>query len=115
MLGNMNFLSEDLRRNPFPAYDRMRRTSPVLQDPRTEFWMIFDYESVKRALNDSAEFSSNLSDIANQPTPPWMIFFDPPRHTQFRALVTKAFTPRTIAGLEPRIRELSRELMDRIA
>ena len=42
-----------------------------------------------------------------------MIFTDPPRHTKLRSIVVKAFTPRSIAGLEPRIRELSRELVDR--
>ena len=48
------------------------------------------------------------------PAPPnWFLFFDPPRHTKLRALISRAFTPRSVAGLEPRIRELSRELLDR--
>ncbi len=42
----------------------------------------------------------------------WFIFFDPPRHTKLRALISKAFTPRVVANLEPRIRELSRTLLD---
>ena len=42
----------------------------------------------------------------------WFIFFDPPRHTKLRALISKAFTPRVVANLEPRIRELSRQLLD---
>jgi cytochrome P450 len=42
----------------------------------------------------------------------WFIFFDPPRHTRLRALITRAFTPRSVANLEPRIRELSRQLLD---
>jgi len=76
--------------------------------------MVFDYESVKRALNETGEFSSNLSAAANQPTPQWMIFADPPRHTRLRALIQRAFTPRMIADLEPRIRELSRRLLDKM-
>src|SRR5437773_5485891 len=43
----------------------------------------------------------------------WFLFFDPPRHTKLRALISKAFTPRVVANLEPRIRELSRQLLDR--
>jgi cytochrome P450 len=38
---------------------------------------------------------------------------DPPRHRQFRSLVSQAFTPRAIARLEPRIAELTEELLDR--
>src|SRR5260370_29606337 len=41
-----------------------------------------------------------------------MICFDPPRHTKLRALIMRAFTPRVVANLEPRIRELSRQLLD---
>lgn len=44
-----------------------------------------------------------------------MIFADPPRHTKLRGLVSKAFTPRSVAALEPRIRALSTKLLDRVA
>src|SRR5579872_5100844 len=111
----MDLLSEETRRDPFPIYDRMGQTAPVFQDPHTKFWMIFDYDGVKRALNETGEFSSNLWETAKQPTPQWMIFFDPPRHTKLRALIMRAFTPRMIASLEPRIRVLSRGLLDQMA
>src|SRR5262249_40016148 len=39
---------------------------------------------------------------------------DPPRHTKLRALISRAFTPRVVADLEPRIRELSRQLLDEV-
>jgi len=77
--------------------------------------VIFDYDGVKRALNESSEFSSNLWATANRPTPAWMILFDPPQHTKLRGLVMRAFTPRMIAALEPPIRELSSRLLDPIA
>jgi cytochrome P450 len=44
--------------------------------------------------------------------PEWMIFQDPPRHLRLRALVAQAFTPGSVAALEPRIRDLSRRLID---
>jgi len=56
----MNFFSDEIRRNPFPAYDQMRRHSPVLHVPPLDLWMIFDYEGVKRALNDNEAFSSSM-------------------------------------------------------
>src|SRR5438105_2566273 len=74
--------------------------------------MVFDYESVKRTLTDDAAFSSDMAASANQPPPPWLIFFDPPRHTKLRTLIMRAFTPRVVASLEPRIRELACQLLD---
>jgi cytochrome P450 len=107
----MNLFSDEIRRNPYPLYDQMRSTAPVLHVPPVDLWMLFDYDSVKRALTDHEAFSSSLAP-SGRTTPEWFIFFDPPRHTKLRALVTRAFTPRSIASLEPRIRELSRELID---
>lgn len=106
------FLSPDLRRDPFAAYDRLRAESPLLHDPRSGAWLLFDYDGVRRALNDHEAFGSSGA-AAGQPHPDWFIFDDPPRHTRMRALVSRAFTPRTVAGMEPRIRWLSRALLDR--
>src|SRR5205085_7401426 len=100
--------SDDARRNPYPLYDQIRGASPVLREPQTGLWMLFDYESVKRALTDHENFSSRHGPAD------WMVFLDPPRHTKLRALISQAFTPRSIANLEPRIRALSRELLDRV-
>lgn len=107
----MEFLAESGRRNPYPLYERIRSTTPVVYDARTDFWMIFDYDGVKRALTDHTCFGSDLAATANQRTPPWMVFSDPPRHTKLRALVMQAFTPRAVANLEPRVRRLARELL----
>jgi cytochrome P450 len=74
--------------------------------------MVFDYEGVKRALNDHEAFSNDVAATTDHRTPEWFIFFDPPRHTKPRALITRAFTPRSVANLESRIRALSRELLD---
>src|SRR5215217_6298040 len=107
----MNFFSEEMRRNPFPLYSQMRNTSPVVHDAARDVWMLFDYDSVKRALTDHGVFSSNMP-TAGRRNPEWFIFFDPPRHTKLRGLVMRAFTPRVVANLEERIREISRELLD---
>jgi cytochrome P450 len=105
----MELLSDDVRRDPYPLYQSVRRASPVLRDPLTGLWMLFDFDSVKRALHDTAAFSSAAS--PGGPTARWLIFSDPPRHTQLRALVTRAFTPRAVAALEPRIRDIADELL----
>jgi cytochrome P450 len=89
-------------------YEQMRRSAPVFKAPPPfDMWMVFDYESVKRVVSDHEAFSSAVPAPDN-----WFIFFDPPRHTQLRALISRAFTPNSIADLEPRIRALSRELLN---
>jgi cytochrome P450 len=104
----INLFSDDMRRNPYPVYDQLRTASPVLHVPAFDAWLLFDYEGVKRALTDHETFSSRVPAPGN-----WFLFLDPPRHTRLRALISRAFTPRSIANLEPRIRELSRTLLDR--
>src|SRR5687767_1299317 len=104
----LNLFTDDVRRNPFPLYAQFRATAPVVQEPTTGLLLIFDYEGVRRALSDHEAFGSRVG------PPNWMGFQDPPRHTKLRALVAKAFTPRSIANLEPRIREISRELLDSV-
>ena len=102
----VDLFSEEGRRNPYPLYGQIRLASPVFQEPKSGLWMLFDYESVKRALSDHEAFSSNHGPVE------WMIFLDPPRHSKLRGLISQAFTPRSIANLEPRIRELAREFLD---
>ena len=106
-----SLFSEEARRDPYPLYERLRAGSPVLHDPRTDSWMLFDYESVRRALHDPGTFGSAVSPPPS-PTSEWLVFADPPRHTKLRALVMRAFTPRSVAGLERRIRQISRGLLD---
>lgn len=105
-------LGERLRQNPYPVYSAMRRFRPVLHDRMHDVWLLFDYESVKRALNDHAAFSSAVTPPGGGSTPDWLIFHDEPRHAKLRRIIAQAFTPRSIAALEPHVRELSRELLD---
>jgi cholest-4-en-3-one 26-monooxygenase len=91
--------------------------------PQRGFWAITRYRDVVEVSLDQELFSSErgtsiMQDIeeerANQ-LRLWMINQDAPRHTKLRKLINKGFTKRTTANLEPHIRELTRELVDRIA
>lgn len=107
----LNLISDDMRRNPYPIYQQLRSLSPVLNDAQTDLCMLFDYESVKRALSDHETFSSMVNPKTGK-APGWLVFSDPPRHTKLRSIIMKAFTPRSIANLEPRIEEFSRQLLN---
>lgn len=110
----IDLYSPDFRRNPFPIYAQIRENTPVLHDPRSGSWMILDYEGVKQVLADHERFSSSMTN-AGRGNPDWFIFMDPPRQPRLRGLITRAFTPRALTELEPRIRELSRSLLDKVA
>jgi cytochrome P450 len=109
----MNLFSEEMRRDPYPAYDQLRSSSPLLHFAPADLWLILDHDGVKRALHDHDAFSSSVSQTRGVSFE-WFLFMDPPRHTKLRGLINRAFTPGSVASLEPRIRELSRELLDRV-
>jgi cytochrome P450 len=102
--------SAETRRNPYPWYEQMRQASPVFCDPGTGTWMLFDYASVRAVMNDQETFSSRVVPPGGR-APDWLVFNDPPRHSLLRAAVMRAFTPRAIAELEPRIRQISADLL----
>lgn len=104
-----DLLSDDLRRDPFPFYAQLRASAPVFEAPQG-MWLLLDHDSVKLGLTDHGSFSSAVTPATGK-APDWLVFTDPPKHTAMRAIISKAFTPRSIAQLEPRIRELSRELL----
>lgn len=98
-----------------------RQESPVLPDSFPGLWHVFRYADVSRVLSDTATYSSDMSAVIPvQPDTAWMakgnvVGMDPPMHRRLRSLVSKAFTPRLVAGLEPRITELATELLDAVA
>ena len=99
--------------NPYPFYAWLREEAPLYLQPDYGFAVVSRYEDVVSVARNPQDFSSAkgigpavVEDTRN------MIEMDPPDHTRLRRLVQKAFTPRTIALLEARIREICNELLD---
>ena len=107
----MNLFSVEARRDPYPLYRQLRERTPVLHVPGPNLWIVLRHAAVKRVLTDHEAFSSNVSALHGHDFA-WLLFMDPPRHTKLRVIISKSFTSRAIAALEPRIRELSRQLLD---
>jgi cytochrome P450 len=100
---------------------QMRRDHPVWHDPSTGATHVFRYADINRVLSDPATFSSDFGALAppREADAPNFIdgtltVTDPPRHRQLRSLVNQVFTPRTIAGLAPRIEQVTNELLDAV-
>jgi cytochrome P450 len=103
--------------NPHPVWKRMRDDAPLYRNDRYDFWALSRYADVEAAHRDPATFSSAHGTVLEMMSPEpmetgFMIFMDPPDHTQLRSLVSRAFTPRRVSSLETRIRELCGELFD---
>jgi cytochrome P450 len=116
--------------NPFDVLELARREQPVFFAEKFGLWVVTRHDDVLAVLKDHRSFSSEGA-LKSSPGPyppevqavlaegwpemPYIIEVDPPLHDRIRGLITKAFTPRRIAGLEPRIDEISRELIDAFA
>ncbi|HZP30813.1 MAG TPA: cytochrome P450, partial [Acidimicrobiia bacterium] len=96
------------------VYRVMRDEFPVYRDPEGRFFALSRFADVWDAVHDWTTFSNDHV-LEADALMPQMIYMDPPRHTGLRAIVSRAFTPKRIADLEPRIRELARELVGRFA
>jgi len=105
--------------DPYPALARLREQAPVVYDERTNQWLVSRHADVNALLRDrrlGRSYRHVATHVEWGRTPPpadqapfWdlldlqLIDMEPPDHTRLRRLVTKAFTPRTVEGLRPRI------------
>ena len=122
--------SPEFRANPYPIFAAMREHDPVLRQPgldgETMIWFVTRYEDVAAVLVDDERFvrDHRLAFTPEQleampPTPPaleaidnHMLNRDGEDHRRLRRLVTKAFTPRMVEQLRPRIQAIADELLD---
>lgn len=95
------------------VYRTLRDEHPVYVDAANEQYVLSRFDDVWRAVHDWQTFSSVVAEADN--FLPQMIYMDPVRHTQLRALVSRAFTPKRVAEIEPRTRAVARDLLDGIA
>ena len=116
--------------DPYPTYARLRSSAPVyraaLPDGRG-VWLITRYEDVLAVLKDKRfvkDWRGALTPEQLAQVPPIpevmkplsqnMLDTDPPDHERLRALVSKAFTPRLIERLRPRVQAISDGLLDAV-
>jgi cytochrome P450 len=91
-------------------YHEMQANQPVHYRPEHDLWEVFRYNDVQRVLRDHAAFSVESSLPADFPSA--LGKSEPPHHQQLRGLVSKAFTPRRIEELAPRLITLIDELLE---
>ena len=104
----------EFHEDPYPIYRQLREEAPVFYNKELDFWAISRHADVLAAFKDPKRYS-NSHGVSIDPTARGpgaragtsFLGMDPPEHTRFRSIVARSFTPRRVAALEPRIRELT--------
>ena len=114
---------------PFPHYAQMRDEQPVMYIESMDMYLVTRHDLVLQVIRDVETYSSRFG-RASLPLPPeahdrmaavvaegWprvptMLTADMPDHTRYRRLISKAFTPKVIAELQPVIRRITTRLID---
>jgi len=101
------------QRTMYDDYRTMRDEHPVYVDPDGHFVALTRFDDVWNAVHDHDRFSSDAAEARG--LLPMMIYFDQPRHTANRAIVSRAFTPKRIAGIESVVAAVADRLCDELA
>lgn len=104
-----NPISPRTRAYPFDKYEELRQKDPVHRLRTINAWVLTEFEHANAVLRDHSRFSR---DYGGKSAYRSMLDTDPPDHTRLRTLVSKAFTPRSVADLAPRIQQIVDELLD---
>ncbi len=113
----LNPFSYEFHEDPHPTYRWLREHAPLYRNDSLDFWALSRFRDVMAALVDWQTYSSAEGIILERLDPrmmeqtPMMIMQDPPRHDRLRKLVSRAFTPRRVAALEPFIRDIAARLL----
>ena len=110
--------SVEINTDPYPVYRRLREEAPLYYNDSHDFYALSRYGDVERGLLNAQTYISGKGVIielirANIEMPPGILIFeDPPTHTIHRRLLSRAFTSRRVAELEPKIREFCARSLD---
>ncbi len=114
---------------PYPHYAKMRVEAPVHHIASLGMYFVTRHDMISEVIRDIETFSNQFGNTSmplpaearekmlevlaeGYPRVPTMLTADPPTHTRYRRLVSKAFTPRSIVELEPIIRAITTRLID---
>jgi cytochrome P450 len=123
-------LSPEFQRDPYPTYHKLRAEDPIWLFAKADTWIFTRHADVSAILRDprfrTGDMGRNTDLLSVAERVPgvqlvlrafrdMMLFQNPPDHTRLRGLVNKAFTPRRVEALRPRIQSIVDELLDACA
>jgi cytochrome P450 len=123
-----DLLTQETKRNPAAFYAHLREQEPLIHVDDFlgigKAWIVTNYDDAlvllkdPRFTKDRRKVVSTEDEQTSIPENPFLVLMqnmltvDPPNHTRLRGLVSKAFTPRMIEQLRPRIQQITNELLD---
>ncbi len=114
---SFNPFAYEMHEDPYPTYARLREEEPCYHNEGMGFWVLSRFDDVLEGYRDWESFTSTrgiaLEEVGTASAPS-MIGMDPPHQTKLRKLVVRAFNPKRVGRLEPRVRELTTRFLDEI-
>jgi cytochrome P450 len=114
--------------DPYDIFDKMTANGPVVKSRVYNQWFVSGYQEVLDVLRSPDVQSagvigrmlpvwpySKLSTTAINSFTRWLLINDPPDHTRLRGAVQRAFAPKRISAMEPRLREIADSLLSDLA
>ncbi len=103
-----------LQDDPYPTYARLRDEAPLFHNERHDFWVMSRYADIHKAWRTDDVYSNRMGVTLDESA--WnedahlvmsFLAMDPPEQTRLRRLVSRGFTPKRVAEMEPRIAAVS--------
>jgi cytochrome P450 len=104
--------------DPYPVWRRMRDEAPLYYNEKYDFYALSRFDDVEKCLVDWQTYRSGRGSVleiirANVEIPPGNILFeDPPVHDVHRSVMSRVFTPKKMAAIEPKVREFCARSLD---
>ena len=130
-LNKINIFDPELMACPHAFFKKLRDEAPVYRDPNTGIFQVSKHELICEAARNAKVFSNDFgalqrdggsdtypqeaADIMEKegyPAVNTMLTADPPRHTKYRSLVDKAFSPKRVSDMGPAIEEKTNLIID---
>lgn len=105
-----------IHEDPYPVYRALRDEAPAYYNEERDFWAYSRHQDVLHAFRDPVTYSNkrgvSIDRMGDAEQVMSFLGMDPPEHGRLRTLVSRGFTPRRVAELEPGIRALATHYID---
>lgn len=116
---NFDHYDHALQDDPYPTYARLRDEAPLYHNEEHDFWVISRHADVREAFRVDDVYSNKMGVTLDKSA--WnenahivmsFLGMDPPQQTRLRKLVSRGFTPKRVAAMEPQIARISQHYLD---
>jgi pimeloyl-[acyl-carrier protein] synthase len=122
------FYGVDINPDPFPVYERWLRDLPIHRCERSNYWYVCSHRLISEILlhkNTSSDriavMHQNLTETQRELYAPlldslsrWILYIDPPKHKEIRAVFNQALSKQVIDSLKEKTTDIANELLDEL-